>query len=112
MAKYLVLYKCPVSVLEEWMQKPEEERKEAEQQMQESWKAWMSEHAGAVKETCGAGATTRVTSAGSEKTKNDVMMYSMVEAESPEAAAGMFEGHPHLGITQASIEVMPTKEIS
>jgi hypothetical protein len=35
-----------------------------------------------------------------------MMLYAIVEAESHEAAAKTFEGHPHLQIPQASIEVM------
>jgi hypothetical protein len=34
------------------------------------------------------------------------MLYAIVDAESHEAAAKTFEGHPHLQIPQASIEVM------
>jgi hypothetical protein len=41
-----------------------------------------------------------------EYTKNDIMLYSVVQAESHDAAAKSFEGHPHLQIPQSSIEVM------
>jgi len=34
------------------------------------------------------------------------MLYAVVEADSHEAAARTFEGHPHLQIPQSSIEVM------
>jgi hypothetical protein len=34
------------------------------------------------------------------------MLYSVVEAESHDAAAKTFAGHPHLQIPQSSIEVM------
>jgi hypothetical protein len=34
------------------------------------------------------------------------MLYSVIEAESHDIAAKAYEGHPHLGIPQASIEVM------
>jgi hypothetical protein len=34
------------------------------------------------------------------------MLYSLIEADSHQAAAKMFEKHPHLGIPQASIEIM------
>jgi hypothetical protein len=40
------------------------------------------------------------------------MLYSIVEAESHEAAAKIFENHPHLGIPQASIEVMEANPLS
>jgi hypothetical protein len=54
----------------------------------------------------GVGKTKRVTSEGFSDTKNDIMLYSVIEADSHQAAAKMFEKHPHLGISQASIEVM------
>jgi hypothetical protein len=34
------------------------------------------------------------------------MLYSIVQADTHEAAAKMFEGHPHLGIPKSSIEIM------
>jgi hypothetical protein len=34
------------------------------------------------------------------------MLYAIVEAESHDAAAKAFVGHPHLQIPQSSIEVM------
>ena len=52
------------------------------------------------------GKTKRVTSGGVSDTKNDIVLYSIIEAESHEAAAKLFEDHPHLQIPQSSIEVM------
>jgi hypothetical protein len=47
----------------------------------------------------------RVAVHGSADGKNDVMLYSVVQAETHEAASKMFEDHPHLGIPSASIEI-------
>jgi hypothetical protein len=44
--------------------------------------------------------------------RNDVMLYAFVEAESHEAAAHMFEQHPHLQIPQSSIEVMEVRPMT
>ena len=44
--------------------------------------------------------------AGSADGKNDILLYSIVEAQTHEAAAKMFEDHPHLTIPSSSIEVM------
>jgi hypothetical protein len=41
-----------------------------------------------------------------------MMLYAIVEAESHEAAARAFEGHPHLQIPQSSIEVMEINPLS
>jgi len=39
-------------------------------------------------------------------------LYAIVEAESHEAAAKTFEGHPHLQIPQSSIEIMEIRTLS
>lgn len=52
------------------------------------------------------GKTKRVTGQGTADSRNDIMLYAVVEAESHDAAARTFEGHPHLQIPQSSIEVM------
>ena len=107
MQKFLVLYMAPPAVLEEWAKTDPEKRKEAEGKMQADWKKWMTDHKDALGETAGAGKTKMVTKDGVTDTKNDVMLFSMLEAESPEAAAAIFTDHPHLGIPQASIQIMP-----
>src|SRR3954465_12844817 len=44
MDKFLVLYRAPNSVIDEWMKKPEQERKPEETKMMDAWKKWMSEN--------------------------------------------------------------------
>ncbi|HEX8591652.1 MAG TPA: hypothetical protein VF696_02840 [Candidatus Paceibacterota bacterium] len=107
MAKFLVLYRAPSSVMDTWMQLPEEERKTDMAKMEGQWNEWMAAHKDSLLESAGSGKTKRVTKSGTEDTRNDIMMYSFVEAESHEAAAQLFEGHPHFEIPEASIEVMP-----
>ena len=104
--KFFVTYQMPHTGLDEWMKLPEAERKAQETQMQSQWNEWMGAHKAMITETAGVGKPKRVTSGGIEDSRNDIMMYSFVEAESLEAAAKMFEGHPHFGIPGAWIEVM------
>lgn len=111
MQKFIVLYKAPVAMLEEWMKKPEAERKAEEEKMKAEWDVWMRQHGSALKETAGAGKTKRVTKEGVIDTKNDIMLFSLVEGESHEAVADMFKDHPHFGIPEASIEVMPANHL-
>jgi uncharacterized NAD(P)/FAD-binding protein YdhS len=106
MQNFLVLFLAPSSVIEEWMKTPEADRVAAEKKMREEWDMWMSSHASMIKETNAGGTTKRVTTSGVSDTKNDIMLYSVIEAESHDIAAKAYEGHPHLGIPQASIEVM------
>lgn len=108
MQKFLVLYMAPAAEMEEWMKKPIEERKAAEDKMKADWDTWMAAHgAVAAGMTAGVGKTKRVSKEGVVDTKNDIMLSSMIEAESHEAAADMFKDHPHFGIPNATIEVMP-----
>lgn len=106
MNKYIVLFLAPSAVMAEWMQKPEAERADAEKKMRDEWNEWMKVHAGMIKETNAGGKTKRVDKSGVSDTKNDIMIYSIIEAESHEAATKAYEGHPHLGIPQATIEIM------
>jgi len=96
----------PHGVMDDWMKLPETERKAQEVQMQTEWNAWMAKHASVITETAGVGKPKKVTKAGIEDSRNDIMMYSFIEAESAEAAAEMFKDHPHFGIPGAWIEVM------
>ena len=107
MKAFLVTYLAPASVIDDWKKTEPEKRKGAEEKMQADWKKWMSDHTTMfVDKGAGVGKTKRVTAQGTSDTKNDIMLYAIVEAESHQAAAKTFEGHPHLQIPQSSIEVM------
>ncbi len=111
--KFFVTYQMPHAGLDDWMKVPEEERKAMEAQMQGEWSAWMEAHNGSIMESAGIGKPKRITKEGIEDARNDLMMYSFVEAESVDAAADMFKDHPHFGIPGSWIEVMPVnKDIS
>jgi len=112
MEKFIVLYKAPVSIIEGWMATPAEDRKAQEEKMRGDWQAWALAHEGKVFDTAGTGKTKVVSESGVADTKNDVMLYSIVEAESHDEAAQMFVGHPHLGIPEATIEIMKINALS
>ncbi len=107
MKKFLVQYLAPASVIDDWKKKPDAERKPAEEKMMKDWQAWMGSHSKLFSDPgAGVGKTKRVTSGGVADARNDIMLYAIAEAESHEAAANAFRDHPHLGIPQASIEIM------
>ena len=111
--KFFVTYQMPHTGLDEWMKLPETERKAQEVTMQNEWNAWMAAHKDVITETAGVGRPKRITKAGTEDSRNDIMMYSFVEAASLVAAAEIFKDHPHFGIPGAWIEVMQVnKDIS
>jgi hypothetical protein len=68
----------------------------------------MTEHAAAIVDGGGPlGKTKRASSNGIEDTKNSMVAYVIVQAESHEAAARMFADHPHFAIFPGeSVEIM------
>lgn len=77
-----------------------------------AWTKWMSDHAGVVLDGGGPlGKTLKTSKSGVAPAKNYVAGYVIVQAESQEAAAKLFEGHPHFSIFPGEgvevMEVMP-----
>ena len=96
-----------------WMALPEAERRVREQQGMAAWKAWVEKHQGAVQAMGGPlGKTKKVTERGIEDVANEMGAFTVVRAESHEAAARMFEKHPHFTIFPGEcIEIMPVLPI-
>lgn len=106
MEKFLVIYLAPIAGLEEWLKIDPSVRKTEEDKMKAAWDVWMEKNGAALIETAGAGKTKLVTPEGITDTKNNIMLYSMVEAASHDEAAALFVDHPHFQIPGGSIEVM------
>jgi len=104
--KFLVLYLIPASVMADWAKIDPATREAEEKKMMAAWATWTSDHAKMILSTEAAGKTKRITASGVSDARNDIILASFIEAESHEAAAKIFENHPHLQIPQASIEVM------
>lgn len=75
----------------------------------QAWSEWMARHADRIVDTGGPlGKTKKVSAAGIADIQNNIAAYVVVEAEDHEAAARMFEGHPHFTIFPGDgVEVMP-----
>jgi hypothetical protein len=109
--KFLVLYLVPGDVMADWGKTDPATRKSAEVKLKSEWDRWMGEHAKMLTLTEAGGKTKAVTASGITDTRNDIMLYSIVEAESHEAAARAFAQHPHLTIPQSSIQVMEVRSM-
>lgn len=106
MQKFIVLYCMPIAGLEEWGKTPAAEREAEEARLKTKWDAWMTANQGIMAGgTAGVGKTKRITGEGVADAKNDIMLYSIVQGESQEEVAKLFEGHPHLEIPGAWIDV-------
>lgn len=74
----------------------------------QAWHAWGDKHKAVIVEI-GAplGKTKRISGAGIADVRNNMTGYTVVQADSHEAAAKMFENHPHFTIFPGdSVEVM------
>ena len=78
-----------------------------------SWKAWVEKHQGAIVGMGGPlGKTKKVTPRGIADISNEMGAFTVVRADSHEAAAKMFENHPHFAIFPGeSVEIMPVLPI-
>ena len=96
-----------------WDAMAEGERKAKEQQGMAAWKAWAEKYQPAIGYMGGPlGKTKKVSSAGTSDFSNELGAFTIVRADSPEAAASMFRNHPHFAIFPGdAIEVMPVLEI-
>ena len=96
-----------------WMALPEAERRAREREGIAAWKAWVEEHQAAVSAMGGPlGKTKKVTANGIEDTSNELGAFMVVRADSHEAAAELFENHPHFTIFPGeSVEIMPVLPI-
>ncbi|MBS0374554.1 MAG: hypothetical protein JSR73_08215 [Proteobacteria bacterium] len=96
-----------------WDALPEADRRAREHEGIAAWKAWVAKHQGAIEAIGGPlGKTKRVSTAGIEDVSNALGAFTVVRAESHEAAARLFEKHPHFTIFPGdSVEVMPVMPI-
>jgi len=112
MKKFIAIYVAPPEQLEAWAQVDAEQRKAEETKMREAWGVWMEKNGSMVTETISLGATKRIASDGTHDVKNGMMLYSIIEAESHDAAAAIFTDHPHMQIPGATVEVMAANPLS
>ncbi|MGV8930444.1 MAG: hypothetical protein ACOH1E_11890 [Brevundimonas sp.] len=96
-----------------WDALTDAERRAKEQEGMGAWNAWVETHRDAIVENGGPlGKTRRVSGEGVAEVANEMAVFMIVRAASHEAAARMFEGHPHFAIFPGdAVEVMPVMPI-
>ena len=95
-----------------WDNLSEDERNKRIKKGFDAWMAWGEKHKGAIVENGGPlGKTKRTGADGVSDIKNNLAGYIVVQAESHEAAAKLFEGHPHFTVFPGDaveiMEIMP-----
>jgi hypothetical protein len=108
MKKYMAVFTGSPDAMAGWQALDATERQRREAQGMQAWKRWVEDNAQAIVDN-GAplGKTKRVTKDGIGDTRNNLAAYTVVQAESQEAAARLFEGHPHFTIFPGDgVEIM------
>ena len=95
--------------MQAWNAMPEAERNARQQEGMAAWAAWAERNKAAIAAMGGPlGKTMHVSAGGIEDVSNALAAFTIVRAESHEAAARMFEHHPHFSIFPGdAVEVMP-----
>jgi len=110
MKKFLAIYIGTAGALEksQWNELAEDERKKREAKGMAAWMDWGRTHGGSiVDEGAPLGKTKRASPDGISDIKNSMTGYVIVQAESHDAAAKLFENHPHFSVFPGdSVEIM------
>lgn len=108
MKKFCAIYLGTPGGMEKWKKLDDATRKQREQQGMKAWGDWVSKNQAAIVDT-GAplGKTKRIDASGIQDTSNAMSAYTIVQAESHEAAAKLFVNHPHFTIFPGdAVEIM------
>jgi hypothetical protein len=108
MKNFLAIYIGTESALEKWKNLDDQTRKAREEEGMRAWMEWGTRHAGViVDQGAPLGKTKRASEKGLGDIKNSMTGYVIVKAASHEAAAKLFENHPHFTIFPGdSVEIM------
>jgi YCII-related domain len=96
-----------------WNALSESDRRAKEQAGMAAWHAWVEQHQSAIVAMGGPlGKTKKVDAGGIADISNQMGAFTVVRAASHEAAAKMFENHPHFAIFPGeAVEIMPVLPI-
>jgi hypothetical protein len=108
MPKYLVIYNAPVSAAEQ-MENNDPEMAAAVMQAWNDWSAKAGD--GVVDLGTPLGNGRRVDTAGTTDANTEAAGYSILQADDADSAVALLDGHPHLQMPGASIEVHEALEI-
>ena len=109
MKKFLVLYRMDMAEIKKYM---ETVSKEEQQKSMAEWAAWLQTHAAEFADQgAPVGKNKQVTLMGVADMSNDIAGYSIVLAESHDAATALLADSPHLKMPGATADVMGLVEM-
>ena len=108
MKKFCAIFLGTAAGMEKWKKLDDATRKQREQQGMKAWEAWVTKNKAAIVDNGNPlGKTKRVDASGIKDVRNEMAAYTIVQAESHDAAAKLFENHPHYTIFPGeAIEIM------
>ena len=109
MKKFIALYMAPIGAFDEMMKNPDPQRMK---EMNDGWMGWVKAHEKSFVDVgAPAGKNKRVTKDGVKDVRNEVTGYSIVQADSHQAATEMFKDNPMLAYPGAYVEVIEWMEM-
>ena len=110
MKRFMAVYTGTPDAFSKWQaaHADPERRKAREKEGMDAWMKWGRDHEKVIVENGGPlGKTKKVTKGGVADIRNNLAGYTVVEAESHEAAAKLFLDHPHFTIFPGDgVEIM------
>jgi hypothetical protein len=108
MKRFLAVFTGSPSAMAQWETLPESERQKRQSAGILAWKKWATDNAGAIVEMGGPLSRTKLISkSGISDIRNQLGAFTMVQAQSQEAAAQLFLNHPHFTLFPGEgVEVM------
>ncbi|HWV20035.1 MAG TPA: hypothetical protein VN036_03305 [Devosia sp.] len=109
MPRFLAVYTMQPEDLAHFRALPKAEQDAIDDIGLKQWAEWEQKHAASFPDTGGmVGKTLRVNRNGIAPASNPFCGYIVVEAESIEAAAKLFENHPHFSVFPGDgVDIMP-----
>ncbi len=108
MKRFLAIYLGSAAAMAKWSSLPEHELRELQAAGGRAWNEWVDRNKDSIVDTGSPlGRTKNVSTAGVLDVKNDMAAFTVVQAESHEAAAKLFKNHPHFTVFPgAGVEIM------
>ena len=108
MKRYLAVFTGSPAAMAQWETLPEQERRKREGEGIAGWKKWAADNAASIVEMGGPLSRTKLVSkTGITDIRNNLGAFTVVQADSQDAAARLFLNHPHFMLFPGEgVEVM------
>ena len=108
MKKFLAVFVAPIEAYDKMKEEMKNQSPEEGQNKMQEWKDWMDRHKDSIVDPgAPVGSAKRITEGGTvEDVRNTIGGYMIVQAESADEAAKMYEDSPHFGVSEGAVEIM------